>query len=169
MNTFKVFKSTNLERGDEVTKRMFDPFLIAARLKQLRKEKGITQADLADGAKIGLSTVKQYESGKRVPEKYILTQLANYFGVLEEWITGQSEYKTAFAKLDAELGEEGLEELRNQVNFLSWLENNFEFHCEDYTAEQLERLDSEIREFIKFKITQMEKCTKKGKGEQHEV
>lgn len=138
-----------------MTKRMLDPFLIAKKLKQLRKEKGITQAELAEGAKIGLSTVKQYESGKRVPEKYILTQLANYFGVLEEWITGQSEYKTIIQKLDAELGERRLEELRNQVNFLTWLESNFDFHCTDYTAEQLEQLDSEIREFIRFKISQL--------------
>lgn len=160
MNTFKVFKSTNYsERGDVVTKRMYDPSIIAERLKALRKEKGITQKELADGANIGLSTVKQYESKKRIPEKYNLTLLANYFGVLEEWITGKSEYKTAIEKIDAELGEEKLAELRKQVKILTWLEQEFGLHCEDYSPEQLQRLDSEIRDFIRFKISQMQKHT----------
>ncbi len=140
-----------------MTKRMYDPSIIAERLKQLRKEKGITQKDLAEGANIGLSTVKQYESQKRIPEKYNLTQIANYFGVLEEWITGKSEYKTVIQKIDAEIGEERLEELRRQIKILEWLEKEFDFHCEDYSPEQLEKLDSEIREFIQFKISQLRK------------
>ncbi len=158
MNTFKVFKSTDIQKGgDDVTKRMYDPSIIAERLKQLRKEKGITQKELADGANIGLSTVKQYESRKRIPEKYNLTLIANYFGVLEEWITGKSEYKTVIEKIDAEIGEERLAELRNQIKVLDWLEKEFGLHCEEYSAEQLQQLDSEIRDFIRFKISQMEK------------
>jgi transcriptional regulator with XRE-family HTH domain len=141
-----------------LTRRKYDPAIIAERLKQLRKERGITQADLADGVGIGLSTVKQYESKKRIPEKYNLTLLANYFGVLESWITGESNHKTIFEKMDAELGEDKLSELRNQVQYLSWLEKEFDdFHCENYTAEQLERFDSEVRNFIRFKIDQMNK------------
>lgn len=54
-----------------MTKRMYNASVIAERIKTLRKEKGITQKELADGAKIGLSTVKQYETGKRVPENTI--------------------------------------------------------------------------------------------------
>ena len=138
---------------------MYDPSIIAERLKALRKERGITQKELADGANIGLSTVKQYESKKRIPEKYNLTLLANYFGVLEEWITGQSEYKTAIEKIDAELGEERLTELRKQVKILTWLEQEFGLHCEDYSPEQLQQLDLEIRDFIRFKISQMQKHT----------
>jgi transcriptional regulator with XRE-family HTH domain len=141
-----------------LTRRKYDPAIIAERLKQLRKERGITQSDLADGVGIGLSTVKQYESKKRIPEKYNLTLLANYFGVLESWITGESNHKTIFEKMDAELGEDKLSELRNQVQYLSWLEKEFDdFHCENYTAEQLERFDSEVRNFIRFKIDQMNK------------
>lgn len=158
MNTFKVFKSTYFtERGDVVTKRMYNPSIIAERLKALRKEKGITQRQLAEGANIGLSTVKQYESKKRIPEKYNLTLLANYFGVLEEWITGNSEYKTAIEKIDAELGKEKLAELRKQVKMLTWLEEEFGLRCEDYSPEQLQQLDAEIKDFIRFKISQMQK------------
>ena len=140
-----------------MTKRMYNASVIAERIKTLRKEKGITQKELADGAKIGLSTVKQYETGKRVPEKHNLSLIANYFGVLEGWIVGDTPYKTIFTKIDGELGENKLAEIRNQVEFLTWLERDFDFHCEDYTAEQLQKLDEEIREFIKFKITQLQK------------
>lgn len=169
MNTFKVLKSTDLkmnkcepklnnERGDVVTKRMYDTEIIAKRLKELRKAKGVTQKQVADSANIGLSTIKQYESQKRIPERYNLSLLANYFGVLEGWITGESEYKTVIEKLDAELGEERLSELRKQVRYLTWLEEEFEdFHCENYSAEQLEQLDKEIHDFIRFKIDQLNK------------
>ena len=95
-----------------MTKRMYNASVIAERIKTLRKEKGITQKELADGAKIGLSTVKQYETGKRVPEKHNLSLIANYFGVLEGWIVGDTPYKTIFEKIDGELGEERLSDLR---------------------------------------------------------
>ena len=161
-----IFKSESFFNSGQIVLNSMDDFsnhVHSAFEKELdvtestRKEKGITQKELADGAKIGLSTVKQYETGKRVPEKHNLSLIANYFGVLEGWIVGDTPYKTIFEKIDGELGEERLSDLRNQVEILTWLEHNFDFHCEDYTAEQLQKLDEEIREFIKFKISQLQK------------
>lgn len=145
-----------------MAKRQYDASIVANRLKQLRKEKGITQSDLASGADISLTSVKQYETGKRIPEKFILSKIANYFNVIDDWIIGESEYKTIFEKIDAELGEEGLSELREQVQVLTWLEKNFDFHTERYSAEQLQRLDAEVRAFIQFKIEQLNKENEQG-------
>lgn len=68
--------------------RIYDPNIVASRIKQLRKEKGITQSELAEGSGLGLSTIKQYESKTRVPDKHNLSLLANYFFVDENWIIG---------------------------------------------------------------------------------
>ena len=140
-----------------MTKRQYDSSIVAHHLKQLRKEKGITQLELAKGADISLTSVKQYETGKRIPEKFILSKIANYFNVIDDWIIGESKYKTIFERIDAELGEDKLAELREQVQILTWLEKNFDFHTERYSAEQLQRLDSEVRSFIQFKIDQLNK------------
>lgn len=141
-----------------MTRRMYNTAIIAKRLKELRNATGITQKQLAESTHIGLSSIKQYESQKRIPEQYNLSLLANHFGVLEGWITGESEYKTIFEKLDAELGEEQLTELRKQVKCLQWLEEEFDdFHCENYSPKQLEQLDNEIHDFIRFKIDQLNK------------
>mgnify|MGYP002627506319 CR=1 FL=1 len=93
-------------------------------------------------------------------------KIANYFHVMEDWIVGESEYKTILQKLDTELGEEGLAELREQIQVLDWLERNFDFHPEKYSAEQLQRLDDEIRAFIQFKIEQLNNENSYGSNNQ---
>ena len=145
-----------------MAKRQYDASVVGKRLKELRKERGLTQTDLAKEIGISLTSVKQYELGNRVPDKFNLTKIAKYFNVLEDWIIGDSEHKTIFERIDAELGEEGLAELREQIQVLTWLEKNFDFHPELYSAEQLQRLDAEIRAFIQFKIEQLNQENKKG-------
>lgn len=50
-------------------------------LKQLRIEKGLTQAELADALKISRSTIGMYEQGKRKPDFETLEVIADYFNV----------------------------------------------------------------------------------------
>lgn len=146
-----------------MAKRQYDASVVGERLKKLRKERGLTQTDLAKEIGISLTSVKQYELGNRVPDKFNLTKIANYFHVLEDWIIGESEHKTFIERIDAELGEERLAELRETVQILDWLEKNFEdFHTERYSAEQLQRLDAEVRAFIQFKIEQLNKENEQG-------
>lgn len=99
---------------------MYNPEIVASRLKELRHEKGITQKELAENANLGLNTIKQYESGKRVPEKFNLSLLANYFGVYEDWITGESEHKDIheeFAQRDP-IGAESIELITSFKRFI---------------------------------------------------
>jgi len=49
------------------------------KLRKLRKEKELTQAELAKILNLGESTISFYESGKREPDYEILTKIANYF------------------------------------------------------------------------------------------
>lgn len=61
------------------------------RLKNLRKEYGITQIELAK--KLGISSVaiSLYESGKRLPQPEILNEIANYFNVSTEYLLGETD------------------------------------------------------------------------------
>jgi transcriptional regulator with XRE-family HTH domain len=41
---------------------------IATLMKQIRKDKGLTQQDLADRSGLTISAISRYESGSRVPQ-----------------------------------------------------------------------------------------------------
>lgn len=60
-------------------------------LRQLRKEKGLTQAELARLISIGESTVSFYESGKRQPDYETLIRLANVFRVSVDQLLGHQK------------------------------------------------------------------------------
>lgn len=53
----------------------------ADKLKQLRKEKGLTQRQLADEIGLGKSAIGMYESGKRTPEFETLEAICDFFNV----------------------------------------------------------------------------------------
>lgn len=53
----------------------------ADRLKVLRQERELTQAELADKLNIGRSALAMYESGKRKPSFEVLEAIADYFNV----------------------------------------------------------------------------------------
>lgn len=50
-------------------------------LKMLRKQKGLSQQDVADAVSVARSTYTQYETGARSPSVDVLKKLADYFGV----------------------------------------------------------------------------------------
>ncbi|MBQ7095851.1 MAG: helix-turn-helix transcriptional regulator [Clostridia bacterium] len=50
------------------------------RIKEIRKEKGLTQSELAQVMKVGQTTVCQWESGVRSPRAKQLPELARALG-----------------------------------------------------------------------------------------
>ena len=65
----------------------------ATQLKAIRKNKGITQKQLA--AAIGASErgIQQYELGERKPAFGVLIALADYFDVSLDYLCGRSDVK----------------------------------------------------------------------------
>lgn len=60
-----------------------------SRLYQLRREKGMSQEDLAEVVGVTRQAVQKWESGASRPDMENLTALARYFGVTLDWlITG---------------------------------------------------------------------------------
>lgn len=145
--------------GDILTKRKYDVTEVTARIRQLKKEKGVTLQEIATGAGIGLSTVKQYMTGKRIPDQFNLKRIADYFGVLDDWIIGKSPYRTIFEQMDAEIGDEGLAEIRKEVAFFDFLEEQFDFSFDlsQYSSDQLGKLERDIRDYIQSRIDQLKK------------
>lgn len=64
--------------------------IFVERLKSLRKEKGITQKQLAANLGISLPAVINYENSQRSPSSAVLTLLSRFFNVSKEYLTGES-------------------------------------------------------------------------------
>lgn len=61
------------------------------RLKELRKEKDITQEELAKQIQVSPSTIGMYETGRREPDFETLQKFADYFRVSTDYILGRDE------------------------------------------------------------------------------
>ncbi len=60
----------------------------AERLKELREDKGLSQAKLAKEVNMTQAAIGLWELGKRVPNLDAVIILANYFNVSLEYIAG---------------------------------------------------------------------------------
>ena len=55
--------------------------MFADNLKQLRKEKGMTQTQFASEFNIATGTIAMWETGKRIPDTETLKKIARFFNV----------------------------------------------------------------------------------------
>ncbi len=67
--------------------------MIENRLKQLRKENGLTQKELADKLNISKGSIAMYETGKRSPDNEILSVIADFFDVSTDYLLGRTNIK----------------------------------------------------------------------------
>lgn len=61
------------------------------RLKQLRIEKGLSQAELAKEIGINHRTISQYETGINEPDIQTIKKLCDFFGVTADYLLGFEE------------------------------------------------------------------------------
>lgn len=77
------------------------------KLKKLREEKRLTQAELAEIFSISEATVHFYENNKRPPTYYLLNEIAKYFNVTPEYLLGYDDLdRIVFANRLKDLREE---------------------------------------------------------------
>lgn len=67
---------------------------LGRRIRQLRKEKGITQEELGKLFNLRKSTISQYESGKSNPDYDTLVKISKYFNCSIDYLLGKSDYRT---------------------------------------------------------------------------
>lgn len=87
------------------------------RLRELRKERGLTQAELAKLLSIGESTISFYESGKRQPDYETLIRLADFFNVSVDYLIGRTDNKnnSGIETLAAHRSDDPLNELPEEA------------------------------------------------------
>jgi len=66
---------------------------IAERLAEIRKNKGVSQVELARELNLSQSAITSYETGLRLPNLLILTAYADYFDVSTDYILFRTEDK----------------------------------------------------------------------------
>jgi len=90
--------------------------IFAHRITEVRKEKGLNQAQLAEKTGISRTSANLYESAARVPDIQVLARYAEVLGVTSDYLIGLSDNRTSEnAVTGAELGlaDETISELRN--------------------------------------------------------
>ena len=103
-----------------MTRREVDPQKVTApRIKQRMGEKHLTQNQLAELSGLGLSTIKQYTSGQRLPGKENMKKLSAVLDVTEEWLRG-GKYRTVQEEFN-----ESLKEFEATVDYKKY--NFFDF------------------------------------------
>lgn len=64
------------------------------RIKEIRKQLGITARQVAEHINVAESTMSLYESGKREPDIETIVKLAKYFNVTLEYLLGVGDTPT---------------------------------------------------------------------------
>ena len=68
-------------------------YRMSAPLKELRKEKGLSQIAVQMQTGIEQALISKYENGERVPPTETLMQLAVFYGVSMDYIMGRTDRK----------------------------------------------------------------------------
>lgn len=79
--SFSIFLYYSITKQQEGVRSM-----IGIRIAQLRRERGIKQAELADLLHISASAVGMYEQGRRLPSVNIIICLCQIFGVTADFL-----------------------------------------------------------------------------------
>lgn len=85
------------------------------KLKDLRKQKRLTQKQVADRIGLAISAVSSYEAGTRYPSYDVLIKLARIFHVSTDYLLGMTDKK----EIDVSgLNDEEAEAISQLVNIL---------------------------------------------------
>ena len=85
------------------------------RIKQLRKQKGLTQKKMAEAVGVGESTVAMWESGKRTPSFKLLNDLSDLFDKSIDYILGTSDDDRSPKLNDAQIEQLGTWEIQSEL------------------------------------------------------
>ena len=83
----------NSDIMDITNKKVRGNEMIKDRLKELRKEKKLTQSQLAKKLEVNQSTIAGIEIGRREPSNELMIKLSNFFNVSLDYLNGLSDSK----------------------------------------------------------------------------
>ena len=68
------------------------------RLRELRRQKGLSMREMGEQIGLSESTVSLYENGRRKPSHELLCRLADFFGVSVDYMLGKDENQSQTKK-----------------------------------------------------------------------
>jgi len=68
------------------------------RLEELRRQRGLSQTQMADVLQISQQAYSNYENGKRKPDYEMLIKIADFFETTTDWILGNSDERFSLNK-----------------------------------------------------------------------
>lgn len=125
--------------------------IFGERLSLLRKNKKLSQQELANRLNISKSSLAMYETNKREPNFETVDRLATYFEVTTDYLLGRSNYPTLDQSSSDFADKHGIFESKDE-------EREFSMDYESWTEEEKE----EMREFVRFKMEQRKKKQQKS-------
>lgn len=110
------------------------------RIRDLRKERSLTQAELGSVLKVSSRTIGFYETGERDPDTDTLRKLADFFGVSIDYLLGRLDIR--------DLGGNNLYRPKQDSSDLIFdKKHEFEEELPPEAKEEIEK----FKEFIKYK------------------
>lgn len=113
-------------------------------IKQLRKEKNITQAELAKIAEVTTSSIGMYETGVRKPSYEVIVKIAKFFDVSTDYLLNNIDKKSSNVTLNKK-DEKDIQKALDET--LKQLENS-----QDGLMFDGEPMDDETRELLKISL-----------------
>ena len=112
--------------------------MVGHRLKDLRKNRKLSQDQLAEALSLSRVSITSYEAGSRTPDIYTLVKIADYFDVSTDYLLGRVE-------------------LSRSVNFLDMLDGQLVARLA-VIAELAEQEKTIISEIIDFSLLKIKQC-----------
>ena len=92
------------------------------RLKELRKEKKLSQEELGEAMNISGRTISYFEAGERTPSPEILNQLADIFNVTIDYLLGRTSSRLndpeQILLLVKDLPEPAINEIKEHIKYI---------------------------------------------------
>ena len=126
-----------------MTKRIYDIRVVAGRLRELRREAGLSMEELANQLHWSESTIKQYECGGksgRIPAEHNLSLLAEFFKVEPGYILGTQNYRTKLERWFSQMPPDKLTDSAKEIRFFDAMTDYFKekhgLNLEEYPVEE---------------------------------
>jgi len=89
--------------------------MLGDKLKELREEKKLTQADLAKLLNISPSTIGMWEQNRRSPDNEALKKLADIFEVSIDYLLGRNNFRTSNTESEIKLTEKDKKDIQKDL------------------------------------------------------
>lgn len=120
------------------------------RLRQLRKEKNLTQDTLAKILFLNKSSISRYEKNNQMPENDLLQRIADYFYVSTDYLLGRSSEKDNTKKTMSEIPEK----FTDSVKARTFVNSFVIFGSDGFDSNKLD--DDEILQFANELLEHMD-------------